>query len=123
MLQDEEQVVEVRSGSTEPRQPLPIERPPFRQAGQTLFASARLETNAKLRRDYLSPADRQQAGTMAERVRSEAPSYMQEVGAGGELVPASKLCENSRALHFRDTVQRPDLMAVESQSGSARTSQ
>jgi hypothetical protein len=38
---------------------------------------------------------------------------MSEVGAGGELIPASVLCENSRALEFFDTVERPDYVAVD----------
>ena len=33
---------------------------------------------------------------------------MQQVGAGGELVPASMVGENSRALEYRSTVDRPD---------------
>ena len=38
---------------------------------------------------------------------------MQQVGAGGELVPASMLGENSRALEYRSTVDRPDRVAIE----------
>ena len=38
---------------------------------------------------------------------------MQQVGAGGELVPASMLRENSRALEYRSTVDRPDCVAIE----------
>jgi hypothetical protein len=82
-------------------------------AGEVVLGSARVEAEAKRRRDFLSPGDRQRAGTMAERVRGPAPEYMSEVGAGGELVPASMLCENSRALEFRDTVSRPDYISVD----------
>jgi hypothetical protein len=38
---------------------------------------------------------------------------MAEVGSGGELVPASMLGENSRALEFRDTVSDPHYVTVE----------
>ena len=38
---------------------------------------------------------------------------MQQVGAGGELVPASMVGENSRALEYRCTVDRPDCVAIE----------
>ena len=56
---------------------------------------------------------RKHAATYAERVRTEAPEYMQQVGAGGELVPASMVGENSRALEYRSTVDRPDCVAIE----------
>ena len=38
---------------------------------------------------------------------------MTEIGVGGELVPASILGENSRALEFSDTVQNPSYVAVD----------
>ena len=82
-------------------------------AASVVLGSARVEAEAKRRRDSLSAGDRQRAATMAERVRGPAPAYMSEVGAGGELIPASVLCENSRALEFFDTVERPDYVAVD----------
>ena len=82
-------------------------------AASVVLSSARVEAEAKRRRDSLSAGDRQRAATMAERVRGPAPAYMSEVGAGGELIPASVLCENSRALEFFDTVERPDYVAVD----------
>src|SRR5687767_3439868 len=80
-----------------------------RQAGYMLMSAARIEADAgSARGDPLAPALRKHAATYAERVRAEAPEYMQEVGAGGELVPASMLGENPRALQYRSTVDRPD---------------
>ena len=61
----------------------------------------------------MTPVLRKHAATYAERVRTEAPEYMQQVGAGGELVPASMFGENSRALEYRSTVDRPDCVAIE----------
>ena len=61
----------------------------------------------------LTPVLRKHAATYAERVRTEAPEYMQQVGAGGELVPASMVGENSRALKYRSTVDHPDCVAIE----------
>jgi hypothetical protein len=79
-----------------------------------LMASARIEADANCRPgDPLNPVLRKHAATYAERVRTEAPEYMQQVGAGGELVPASMLGENSRALEYRSTVDRPDCVAIE----------
>ena len=82
-------------------------------AASVVLSSPRVEVEAKRRRDSRSAGDRQRAATMAERVRGPAPAYMSEVGAGGELIPASVLCENSRALEFFDTVERPDYVAVD----------
>jgi hypothetical protein len=65
------------------------------------------------RGDLWGVLERQRAETMVERVRGPAPEYMREVGAGGELVPTSKLAENPRALQFQDTVRHPDYVAVE----------
>ena len=45
--------------------------------------------------------------------RRIAPEYMTEIGVGGELVPASILGENSRALQFADTVQNPNYVTVD----------
>ncbi len=83
------------------------------RAKDVLLGSARMEARAQRRRDYLSPGDRQRAGTMAERVRSPAPKYQSEIGAGGELIPTSRLCENSRAVEFYDTVAAPDYVTVD----------
>ena len=85
-----------------------------RQAGSMLMASANIEADASCTPgDPLTPVLRKHAATYAERVRTEAPEYMQQVGAGGELVPASMLGENSRALEYRSTVERPDCVAIE----------
>ena len=91
-----------------------VKSPRPRQAGSMLMASARIEADAACRPgDPLVPILRKHAATSAERVRTEAPEYMQQVGAGGELVPASMLGENSRALEYRSTVERPDYVAIE----------
>ena len=91
-----------------------VKSPRPRQAGSMLMASARIEADANCRPgDPLAPILRKHAATSAERVRTEAPEYMQQVGAGGELVPASMLGENSRALEYRSTVDRPDCVAIE----------
>jgi hypothetical protein len=91
-----------------------VKSPRPRQAGSMLMASARIEADANCKRgDPLTPILRKHAATYAERVRTEAPEYMQQVGAGGELVPASMLGENSRALEYRSTVDRPDCVAIE----------
>ena len=82
-------------------------------AKDVLLGSARVETEARRRKDYRSPGDIARSATMAERVRSPAPEYQAEVGAGGELVPTSRLCENSRAIEFYDTVSAPDYVAVD----------
>src|SRR6476646_3635898 len=81
-----------------------VKSPRPRQAGSMLMASARIEADASSRPgDPLVPVLCKHAGTYAERVRTEAPVYMQGVGAGGELVPTSVLGENSRALKYRST--------------------
>ena len=91
-----------------------VKSPRPRQAGSMLMASARIEADANCRPgDPLTPILRKHAATYAERVRTEAPEYMQQVGAGGELVPASMVGENSRALEYRSTVDRPDCVAIE----------
>ena len=91
-----------------------VKSPRPRQAGSMLMASARIEADAKCAPgDSLAPVLRKHAATYAERVRTEAPEYMQQVGAGGELVPASMVGENSRALEYRSTVDRPDCVAIE----------
>ena len=91
-----------------------VKSPRPRQAGSMLMASARIEADAACRTgDSLAPILRKHAATSVEQVRTEAPEYMQQVGAGGELVPASMLGENSRALEYRSTVERPDCVAIE----------
>ena len=91
-----------------------VKSPRPRQAGSMLMASANIEADASCTPgDPLTPVLRKHAATYAERVRTEAPEYMQQVGAGGELVPASMLGENSRALTYRSTVDRPDCVAIE----------
>jgi hypothetical protein len=104
----------VRGGDDNPADATPA-KPRARRSGEMVLGSARLEAEAERTRgqDHLSPVWRNQAGAMAERVREPAPDYMGEVGAGGELVPASVCGENSRALEFRDTVQRPDYVTVD----------
>ena len=84
------------------------------RAGSMLMAAARIEADANCRPgDPSTPVLRKHAATYAERVRTQAPEYMQGVGAGGELVPTSVLGENSRALKYRSTVDRPDCVAIE----------
>ena len=91
-----------------------VKSPRPRLAGTMLMAAARMEADASCTPgDPLTPVLRKHAATYAERVRTEAPEYMQQVGAGGELVPASMLGENSRALEYRSTVDRPDCVAIE----------
>src|SRR6478735_136931 len=91
-----------------------VKSPRPRQAGSMLMASARIEADANCRPgDSLTPVLRKHAATYAERVRTEAAEYMQQVGAGGELVLASMVGENSRALEYRSTVDRPDCVAIE----------
>ena len=91
-----------------------VKSPRPRRAGSMLMASARLEADAACRPgDPSAPILRKHAATSAEHVRTEAPEFMQQVGAGGELVPASMIGENSRALEYRSTVERPDCVAIE----------
>src|SRR6476660_5167309 len=91
-----------------------VKSPRPRQAGSMLMTSARIEVDASCTPgDPLTAVLRKHAATYAERVRTEAPAYMQQVGAGGELVPASMVGENSRALEYRSTVARPDRVAIE----------
>ena len=91
-----------------------MKSPRPRQAGSMLMASARIEADANcVPGDPLTAVLRKHAATSAEHVRTEAPEYMQQVGAGGELVPASMVGENSRALEYRSTVDRPDCVAIE----------
>lgn len=91
-------------------------RPVSLSIGQQVMNAARLEAEAaemQSRGDLLGSIERKRAGTLVEKVRGHAPEYMQDVGAGGELVPASMLAENPRALQFRDTVRNPDYVSVD----------
>ena len=55
-----------------------VKSPRPRQAGSMLMASARIEADANCKPgDPLTPILRKQAATYAERVRTEAPEYMQ----------------------------------------------
>ena len=59
-----------------------VKSPRPRQAGSMLMASARIEADANCKPgDSLTPILRKHAATYAERVRTEAPEYMQQVGA------------------------------------------
>ena len=56
-----------------------VKSPRPRQAGSMLMASARIEVDANCRPgDPLTPVLRKHAATYAERVRTEAPEYMQQ---------------------------------------------
>src|SRR3712207_5936452 len=86
-----------------------------RRAGSYLLEAAYQEAGAVVRRqhDPLTHVDRARAQEVRERVFSNVPGYMAEVGSGGELVPASVLGENPRALELRDTVSDPHYVTVE----------
>jgi hypothetical protein len=102
----------VRRDEVEPAGPKPVSL----GVGQAVINVARVEPEAAemlSRGDLQGVLERQRAGTMVERVRGPAPEYMQEIGAGGEIVPTSKLAENPRAIQFQDTVRHPDFVAVD----------
>jgi hypothetical protein len=63
--------------------------------------------------DALVPGERARAEELREAVFAGVPDYMADVGKGGELIPASKLGENPRALELRDTVNDPHYVTVE----------
>jgi hypothetical protein len=91
-------------------------KPVSLSVGQMLLNAARQDAEGAgmlTRGDPQGSIERQRAGVMVERIRREAPGYMQQVGAGGELVPTSQLAENPRALQFQNTVRRPDYVAVD----------
>ena len=50
---------------------------------------------------------------MRQRAQADAPGYMAEVGTGGELIPASIMGENSRALELADTVRDSNYITVD----------
>ena len=75
------------------------------RSGDLVLSAARIEAEAASKRgDPLNAVHCKRAAELRERVAT-APQYMTEIGVGGELVPASILGENSRALEFADTVQ------------------
>ena len=88
--------------------------PRHREAGRLVLTAARVESEARSRRgDPLTAIDVNTAERMRQRAEADAPGYMAEVGAGGELIPASIMGENSRALQFADTVQNPNYVTVD----------
>jgi hypothetical protein len=77
--------------------------------------SARLASRPKLRLGAATSSTRsarKYAAELRDRVAT-APEYMTDIGVGGELVPASIMGENSRALEFADTVQNPNYVTVD----------
>ena len=79
-----------------------------------MLAAARIDAEAASRRgDPLANADKRHAQQLRDRVETPPPAYMTEPGAGRELVPASILGENSRALELRDTVADPNYVTVD----------
>jgi hypothetical protein len=91
-------------------------RPVSPSVGQMVMAASRLDAAGagKLTSgDPYGSVERNRAGVLVERIRGEAPGYMQQVAAGGELVPTSQLAENPRALQFQNTVRNPDYVAVD----------
>jgi hypothetical protein len=83
------------------------------RAADLVLGAARIEAEAASRRgDPLADADVRHAKRLRQRV-AMAPEYMSDLGSGGELVPASILGENSRALELRDTVNDPNYVTVD----------
>ena len=83
------------------------------RSGDLVLGAARIEAEAACKRDDpLNSFSRKYAADLRDRVAT-APEYMTEIGVGGELVPASILGENSRALQFADTVQNPNYVTVD----------
>ena len=79
-----------------------------------MLAAARIDAEAASRRgDPLANADKRHAQQLRDGVETPPPAYMTELGAGRELVPASILGENSRALELRDTVADPNYVTVD----------
>jgi hypothetical protein len=78
-----------------------------------VLAAARIEAEAASRRDDLYEPEKRHAQGLRERVNSPPPVYMQKIGAGRELVPASILGETSRAIELRDTVSDPNYVTVD----------
>jgi hypothetical protein len=91
-------------------------RPVSPSVGQMVMNAARLDAQGAgmlTRGDPQGSIERKRAGVLVERIRGETPFYMQQVAAGGELVPTSQLAENPRALQFQNTVRNPDYVAVD----------
>src|SRR5829696_1864572 len=83
------------------------------RSGDLVLGAARMEAEAACKRDDLRNSfSRKYATELRDRV-AIAPEYMTEIGVGGELVPASIMGENSRALQFADTVQNPNYVTVD----------
>ena len=84
------------------------------RAADLMLAAARIDAEAASRRgDPLANADNRHAQQLRDGVETSPPAYMTEPGAGRELVPASILGENSRALELRDTVADPNYVTVD----------
>ena len=71
-----------------------------------------METLAR-RGDPLQAIDLNTAKRMRQRAEADAPGYMAELGTGSELIPASIMGENSRALELADTVRDPNYVTVD----------
>ncbi len=107
---------EVRADAGQSPDPKPIRQHRPVRAGELLLTAARIETEAEegaMRRDPLTTATRKRATEIAERARQQAPGYLSEVGAGGELVPASILGENRFCPQLHNTVTSPDYVTVD----------
>ena len=88
--------------------------PRHREAGRLVLTAARIELETLARRgDPLQAIDLNTAKRMRQRVQADAPGYMAEVGTGGELIPASIMGENSRALELADTIRNPNYITVD----------
>jgi hypothetical protein len=80
--------------------------PRHREAGRLVLTAARIESETLARRgDPLQAIDLNTAKRMRQRAEAGSPGYMTEVGTGGELIPASIMGENSRALELADTIR------------------
>ena len=88
--------------------------PRDREAGCLVLTAARIESETLARRgDPLQAIDLNTAKRMRQRAEADAPGYMAEVGTGSELIPASIMGENSRALELADTVRDPNYITVD----------
>ena len=88
--------------------------PRHREAGRLVLTAARVESETLARQgDPLQAIDLNTAKRMRQRAQADAPGYMAEVGTGGELIPASIMGENSRALELADTVRDPNYITVD----------
>jgi hypothetical protein len=69
-----------------------VKSPRPRQAGSMLMASARIEVDAICKPgDPLTPVLRKHAATYAERVRTEAPAYMQQAVAASVEIRKTRI--------------------------------